>query len=208
MQVRQLLTPVAAAAFVLSAGSAQAITFYTDASAFAAVALNPAVDTFNGIAPFTSIPLPLTRSVGDYGYSISAPEGLFTVGEAGDTWMSTNALADVLNITNLTGGVQSLGGFIFGTDFDGEVVPSSVTLTVTAIGGAVDSLTIASNSATTFLGAVSFAGIQSVSLSISDQYVTLNNLTIAAAIPEPGTYALMLGGLGMVGWLARRRRTV
>lgn len=27
-----------------------------------------------------------------------------------------------------------------------------------------------------------------------------------AAVPEPETYALMLGGLGLVGWMARRRK--
>ena len=29
---------------------------------------------------------------------------------------------------------------------------------------------------------------------------------IATSVPEPGTYALMLAGLGVVGWTARRRR--
>jgi hypothetical protein len=29
-----------------------------------------------------------------------------------------------------------------------------------------------------------------------------------AAIPEPGTYALLLSGLGVIAFIARRRRTV
>lgn len=33
---------------------------------------------------------------------------------------------------------------------------------------------------------------------------TLSGLTVSA-VPEPGTYGLLLGGLGVVGWLARRR---
>lgn len=32
------------------------------------------------------------------------------------------------------------------------------------------------------------------------------NLSFTAAVPEPQTYALMLGGLGLVGWMARRRK--
>jgi hypothetical protein len=36
--------------------------------------------------------------------------------------------------------------------------------------------------------------------------VTLSAVPVGA-IPEPETYALMLGGLGLVGWIARRRRS-
>jgi hypothetical protein len=40
-----------------------------------------------------------------------------------------------------------------------------------------------------------------------DNYYAVSEIQAfgAAAVPEPSTYALMLGGLGMVGYLARRR---
>ena len=37
-------------------------------------------------------------------------------------------------------------------------------------------------------------------------YVAVFDVTTAPAIPEPETYALMLAGLGVVGFMARRRR--
>jgi PEP-CTERM motif len=36
---------------------------------------------------------------------------------------------------------------------------------------------------------------------------TAGTAPITAAIPEPSTYALMLGGLGLAGWVARRRKS-
>lgn len=44
------------------------------------------------------------------------------------------------------------------------------------------------------------------SLSFKGVGVVVDNLSVAVPVPEPQTYALMLGGLGAVGWLARRRR--
>jgi hypothetical protein len=58
----------------------------------------------------------------------------------------------------------------------------------------VDSLTYLGYGGTGFLG----AGIS---------HFTVYG-TVTPPIPEPSTYALMLAGLGVVGWMARRRRPV
>jgi hypothetical protein len=45
----------------------------------------------------------------------------------------------------------------------------------------------------------------------NDHALAIDNVAFSAtvsAVPEPQTYALMLGGLGLGGWLARRRRAV
>jgi hypothetical protein len=41
------------------------------------------------------------------------------------------------------------------------------------------------------------------SLKVDDVTIT----AVAAAVPEPGTYALMLAGLGLVGWLTKQSRS-
>jgi hypothetical protein len=40
----------------------------------------------------------------------------------------------------------------------------------------------------------------------NNHYMVFDNLSIAQAVPEPETYALMLAGLGLVGIMARRRK--
>jgi PEP-CTERM motif len=44
------------------------------------------------------------------------------------------------------------------------------------------------------------------SLSFKGVGVVVDDFSYTAPVPEPETYALMLAGLGMVGWLTRRRK--
>lgn len=41
---------------------------------------------------------------------------------------------------------------------------------------------------------------------VSWAFIAMDNLEVAAAIPEPETYVMMLAGLGLLGLTARRRR--
>ena len=57
---------------------------------------------------------------------------------------------------------------------------------------------------------VNASGTHTFSLSVSDaSSVLLGSVVVTAAVvavPEPESYALMLGGLGVLGFLARRRK--
>jgi hypothetical protein len=76
------------------------------------------------------------------------------------------------------------------------------------------SVTLGNTSLSSFLGVVSdtgslnFVAAQSVRFFNDSPFTSaaVDNLILATAVPEPQTYALLLGGLAAVGFVASRRR--
>lgn len=48
--------------------------------------------------------------------------------------------------------------------------------------------------------------LASATASGAPPFMLLDNVSLAAAVPEPSTWAMMLGGVGLMGFVARRRR--
>jgi len=92
-------------------------------------------------------------------------------------------------------GTNNLLGSFYTPQFGGPNEPEWYTLTLSGIGNIGRVVVDPCNSG---VCPGTLAGLGGV-------VVTDINLNVAPAVPEPSTYALMIGGLGIIGWLGRRR---
>ena len=210
-----LIKCLAAAGLLAASAAPQAalVVFNTQASFLAAVS-SPGVDTFIGLSITDATASPLLRSAGSYTYTATSTTTFFGAGSAANPWLSTNGATDVITFSGFSSGVNAIGGLFFGSDINGAFASGNVMLTAMDSLGATSTQTITNATLSSFLGFQSTGAITSLVVSSvspnSTVWPTVDNLTLAtgavAAVPEPETWALMLGGLGVLGTLARRRR--
>ncbi len=187
-----------ALALAASAGLSQAATFHAeiDTSAFTGSGWLD-FQFFPGTAEAVGAAATLSHFTGAFGIdyerrggsgSLANSVSLFNAGLGGNLFHSL-----------------TLGGkFGFDVSFSGDFVNTAGTV------GTTFSVGLLGQDQSSYLGnpdgALFKIELMPMNLNISPEVLNNSISTVTAAVPEPASYALLLGGLAMVGLFARRRQ--
>jgi hypothetical protein len=193
------LTLLVASLVIASTAHAQ-VAAYNSEAAFVSV-LQPGyfLNDFTGYS-YSYLGGSQSYSSGGYSYTATATpnSGLYALSVGGGS-LSTLDATSALIFTFTGNPVTAVGGTFFGTDDPGALASGTVHVAL-ASGSYVD------------LNAAGFAGYTSSTpiswLSVSTPaspgvFPTADHLYVGA-VPEPETYAMLLSGLGLMGFIARR----
>ncbi len=187
------------------------ITVFTDRTSFTAATTSAATDDFDDLEP-TELGATLLRDAGAYSYRVTAGPGdggFYPAVFEGDTYLVASLASDVVTFGGFGPDVYGFGGSFFATDAYGAFVPGR-TIELSATDGTdVITYTLDGSAATAFLGFVSSSPLTEITLRTMDEqgnvyWATANDVVLA--VPEPSSYAMLLAGLGVAAFAARRRR--
>ena len=123
-----------------------------------------------------------------------------------NTWFSSAMPG--LKIGNYTGSGVGLGtsGDAVNVYNSSGVLQANVAFGTSPAGPTFATFNNAAGLNNTTISQLSVVGVNGAFKAANDQYEIGSPGSIAAPVPEPGTYALLLAGLGLVGAVARKRR--
>lgn len=210
--MRTLLLGTAAALVAIAAPASAAVTFTTTVGGTPSSAADPGFGALNLIYDFETAPSATGSwetpvAPGTSGIS-AAPAGT----TAGEKYFSVPVAGDAVKTATL-----SLGGLYKYVSFYWGSIDDYNTLEVLDSGGGV----LATINGLALLPANGDQSSQVTNrrINLSSDLVDIASLrltstsqafeidTVAAAVPEPTTWAMMLGGFGLMGFAARRRRS-
>jgi hypothetical protein len=195
---------LAAAALLAFAGAASASPFgvydaslTTGSPSFLDMLKDPGVPTI-GSPQIAFSPSPGPVTVEFLGHSASYLNTLYQVSFAGAVFQNyTSSIGETQTILN----VASPAVFTLTVDINANGIVDSNDYTLST---AVDfnQVKLINEQGSTFI-----LGFEDILLPDGDK--DYNDMVFrVTVVPEPSTYALMLGGLGVAGWMARRRKRV
>ena len=204
---------LATAALLMSATAAHAAIFIED---FENYTTTSAYTEFSGaLTPLGSFaPNWLIGGSASVDVVNTTGPGIGSVAQQGNYWLDLNGTASAGTITryvgNLTPGQEYQVSFDYAANIGGGAA-TSPGFTVNVNG--VSSGTFSNGTGSFVGGTYTFTAGPSMSAAImfaatgpaSDFGPALDNISVAA-VPEPHEWAMMLAGLGLVVWAARRRR--
>lgn len=165
----------------------------------------PAVEKLNDAGPETFGPgIVFTSTVGSaFGYT--GGYGFINNGFWSDTLMigldcSTGSFTLTFN--------SAISGFLVDVNWSSSFAENATMQAFDASGTMIDELVLESGSNLVSPGFHGFSqtGNNISSIRFSNEYIGIRNISIAAAVPEPATWAMMLLGFGMIAGVARYRR--